>query len=379
MIQDSIPWLWLAVASLGAAGGFFLGRYSVTRFFRRKLSEFAASETLGTLLTAEQKEAGACVYKDPTTALHSMNNFSYAVPNVPTPFVGSAPRPGQNDNAYVNAMQFRNTCELAMPKAADTFRIFLTGGSTAFGAAAPSQATTISAYLEQLLNRDGATSARPRREVFTFANPAWASTQERIAIENRLSELQPDLVISLSGNNDAHWAIMGRDVLWFRTYADQHFWELLKQAVQLGGAATMPDVTEQFVAVAPQIMTARLAKNVRLSAAALAQRGARYLFALQPTISVSTKPLSEREERIRGSVESPGVVQFREYHAAMRARLLGFPVEEVLVLDLSDAFAHLSARDEIFLDSYHFGDRANEIIAAALAEAVRPLVEAHCR
>jgi lysophospholipase L1-like esterase len=372
MIHDYLALLLLIVELLSAAAGFLAGRFSVKRLFRRLVSEFSATQTLGTMLDAAQREACAQAYNDPAAALAAMDSFSYAVPNVPTPFVGSAPQPGQNDNAYVNVMQFRNTRELVMPKPADTCRIFLTGGSTAFGAGAPSQERTISGYLESLLNPDSL--ADRRSEVFTFANPAWASTQERIAIENRLSELQPDLVVSLSGNNDAHWALMGRNVLWFRTYSDQHFWDLLNQAVQAAGAAALPDVTEHFVAVAPDLVAERLEKNVRLGAAALSAQGAKYLFVLQPTITVSTKPLSEREERIRGSTESPAAKLFREYYAAIKARLRSLPADGVDFLDLSDAFAHLGGDDEIFLDSYHFGDRGNEVIAAALAAAVAPFV-----
>ena len=64
-------------------------------------------------------------------------------------------------------------------------------------------------------------------EVFTMATPAWASTHERIMIENRLSDLEPDLVVSLSGNNDVHWGAKNRNVLWFRAYHDEFYFDLL--------------------------------------------------------------------------------------------------------------------------------------------------------
>ena len=36
-------------------------------------------------------------------------------------------------------------------------------------------------------------------------------------------------------------------------------------------------------------------------------------------------------------------------------------------------FSNLTAKDELFLDLYHFGDRGNEIIARRLAQELRVL------
>ena len=47
------------------------------------------------------------------------------------------PTPGQHGNAHINSMQFRAGKELEMPKPANTYRIFITGGSTAYGSGAP--------------------------------------------------------------------------------------------------------------------------------------------------------------------------------------------------------------------------------------------------
>jgi len=104
-----------------------------------------------------------------------------------------------------------------MPKPPTTYGIFFTGGSVAYGSGAPSQDKTIGQYLENLLNLEITPVSHLRYEVFTLASPAWTSTHERIVIENRLSELDPDMVISFSGSNDVHCAGAGRDVFWFRT------------------------------------------------------------------------------------------------------------------------------------------------------------------
>jgi hypothetical protein len=41
-------------------------------------------------------------------------------------------------------------------------------------------------------------------------------------------------------------------------------------------------------------------------------------------------------------------------------------------LDYSDVFDRCGAEEEVFLDSYHFGDRGNEIIAARLCDDLMP-------
>jgi len=351
--------------------GFAVGRYQVARSLRRQIADSLGSDTLGRMLRADEKNSYALAYGDPAAATREMDHYSYAVPNVLTPFVGTGPEPGQHDNAFINSLQFRSTREVAMPKPLGVYRIFLTGGSTAFGSGAPSQDKIIGQYLENLLNAE-TTPANLRYEVFTLANPAWTSTHERIIIENRLSELAPDMVISFSGSNDVHWAGAGRDVFWVRTYGDQHYWDLLNAARKVAGFPPMTDVIPGPRPVNPLSVATRLEKNVRLSAVTLGLQGARYVFVLQPAIALTSKPLSTREEKLRTSLQGPPLENFTRSYQEMKSRLSSIQADKFLYLDQSDAFAGLSAEDEIFLDSYHFGDRGNAIIAKKLAEGIRP-------
>lgn len=369
MVAGALVFPLEALAILLALGsGIWLGRYLAARPFRHLMSDSAASQTLGQILKGEARERAALAFKDRRTAAAEMENFSYAVPNVLTPFVGCGPAPGQNGNAFINRMQFRATRELELPKPADTFRIFLIGGSTAFGSGAPSQETVAGTYLERELNSRMATEAR--REVFTLANPSWASTHERILVENRLCEMEPDMVISLSGSNDVHWAGGGRDINWFRTYADQHFWELLNQARRLAGYGPMPEVTASPVPVPPRKVGERLERNVRLSVTALGLVGAQYVFVLQPGLAVTSKPLSSRERDLRAALPAGAQENFDCCYSEIRRRLNDISYSNFLYLDLSDVFSRLTASDEIFLDSYHFGDRGNEILARAIADRI---------
>ena len=361
----------IIAALAGVAIGFLLGRYIAARPFRHQIRDFAASETLGSMLSVDERQSYALAFKDAAAAGREMDHFVYAVPNVPTPFVGCGPSPGQNENALINEMQFRSRSAIALPKPQGIYRIFLTGGSTAFGSGAPSQEAIVGAYLENQLNNRSNSLGGVRYEVLTLANPSWTSTHERIVIENRLSELAPDLVISLSGSNDVHWAGAGQNVFWFRTYAEQHFWELLNAARKLGGLQPMPEVVPPTAPVPPARVAERLEKNVRLSTMALALIDACYVFVLQPGLAVSSKPLSTREQELRTKLAASALENFSSCYEQIKTRLAAISHERFLFLDRSDVFADLSATDEIFLDSYHFGDRGNEILAQAIEEGIR--------
>lgn len=374
--KEGRSFLFAVLPSVGALlillAGFALGRYYTIRPLQKQIVGSAKGERLGQLISPEKISELAPAYENETAAATGLHGYTYSVPDVPTPFVGSAPRPGQTGNVFINSMQFRSTKEVTMPKPAGVCRIFLTGGSVIFGSGAPDQESIIAAYLERRLNADLSRETHATYEVFTMANQAWTSTQERIIIENRLSELAPDLVISFSGLNDVHWAGAGRDVFWFRTYADQNFFDLLNATRKLAGFPSMPDVIPNPRPVPPEEVAARLEKNVRLSAAALVLKGSRYVFILQPVIVTTTKQLSPREQAIRQRFPASAATNFIDCYKVMRARLPVIQQDGYSYIDQSDVFASLTAKEEIFLDAYHFADRGNKFVADAITEAIRP-------
>ena len=349
--------------------GFGLGRYYTARPLRKQIVAFSQGETLGQLLSRKELSNLAPAYENSAAA--DSARYVYSIPNVPTPFVGSGPKPGWSGNLFINSMQFRSRKEVAMPKPPGVYRIFLTGGSTIFGAGAPNDESTIGSYLERRLNENAA-SGNAACEVFTLADPGWASTHERIVIENRLSELSPDIVISFSGLNDVHWAGGGRNVLWFRNFVDQHYWDLLNASRGAAGFSPLADVVAQPAAVSPQQIAERLEKNVRLSAGALALKNSRYVFVLQPMIATTSKALSPREKEIRTRFPPAATANFIDGYKQIRARLSSIHQAGFEFVDQSGVFDGLVAQDEIFLDSYHFGDRGNKLIADAIATMIRP-------
>lgn len=357
----------IAVALL--ALGFAAGRYSAVRGFDYVIEQHEQALTLGSLLEDEERRPTVSAYHDGEETIGDLDEISWAVPNIPTPFVGSAPAPGRHHNATINALQFRSDNDVEVPKPANRFRIFLTGGSTVYGSGAPDQERTIAVYLERRLNEALSPITGREYEVFSAANPGWATTQERILIENRLSALEPDLLIAFSGNNDVHWGFYGRDVMWFRSQADELFFDLIRQVYTLRKLPEIPEIVRVVDGQIPAPRVARqLVKNVRLGAFALSSEGADYVFMLQPTLAVTQKKLSKREESI---VKTKRVDYFRACYDEIDRALETIEADNFSYVDFSSVFDAMGEEDELFIDSYHFGDRGNEIIAAEIFQKIR--------
>ena len=358
MIAAALAGLTLGLVTLG----FLAGRYTVIREFGREITSANGSATLAQALAGEPRRDVSLAYYDPDDVRGRLHEISWSVPNMPTPFVGSAPVPGQHGIARINAAQFRAGHEVALPKPPDTFRIILTGGSTAYGAGAPADDRTIAGCLSRLLTTGLTPTTGRHYEVYTMANPGWCSTHERIIHENRLPPFAPDLVISFSGNNDVHWALGGGDIFWFRNYADVHFLRLVARAYELNGRPAFPELLPPAPApVPPAVVAQRLLKNVRLSAFALAGDGIAYWFVLQPTLAVTAKPLTARE---RGALHDQAY--FRDCYGQMDQALTALRLDHFRYVNFAGIFDQRSEQEQIFIDAYHFGDRGNELVAAAL-------------
>jgi len=366
-----IPLLLSLISLLLVGVGCFFGYYLTVRLFRMKIETFSQAATLGKLLNEQQKTATSQAYYDPATVVQEIDRYSWTIPTVVTPFVGHGNKPGRHNNAEINSMQFRAEQELVVPKPPNTYRIFITGGSTAFSSGAPSQDRTIAAYLSRLLTTRQTPTTQRNYEVFTMATPAWASSHERIIIENRLSELEPDLVISLSGNNDVHWGVQGRNIFWFRSYSDEFYWDLLNTVYFLAGFEKMPDVVPiDATPVAPIVVAERLEKNIRLSSYVLSLENIPYVFCLQPTIAVTKKNLTDREIRASKVLKE----YFRACYQEIESRLSQLQIESFIYCNLATIFDQRSKQEEIFVDSYHFGDKGNEIIAENVYQCIKDTV-----
>ena len=108
--------------------------------------------------------------------------------------------PNQQTSSFnINSIGFRND-EISLEKSHNTYRIFVLGGSTAFGYVTESDHTTIPGYLEKKLNESIDNSIQI--EVIN-AGIADADTQDELyLLENFLLVYDPDMIILYDGWND---------------------------------------------------------------------------------------------------------------------------------------------------------------------------------
>ena len=366
---------------------FLLGIAFVVVPFKLKIHSFSAGETLGMAIAnyktffnnkfrtkslGQLKKSFALCYYDPSKAINEMDSYSWCVPNILTPFVGTGPEPGKHDNAYINSMQFRSDKEISVSKPKNVFRILITGGSAAYGSGAPSQDSTLGGYLNKILNSELSFSTKKKYEVYTLANPAWTSTHEMIIIETRLAKLNPNIVISFSGNNDVHWGLSGHNIDCFRSYADQHYWNIIQSVYKLAGYGYQHDIIKiASSSIPPDVVASRLVDNIKLASFTLSLNQARYVFILQPTLYVTSKALSPHEKEMRN-------IQYEKYFSQcyqdIKQKLHKLNISNLTFIDESDAFKGLTSNDCIFIDSYHYGDRGTEFIAKKIFKDMRNII-----
>lgn len=367
-MKSAVVLLALTACAAAAALGAWAGARSVEQRFARVVAAHEKANTLGALLPAEQRGNVAQAYSSPLEALARLDSIAWEPAKTPAPFVGYVPTPGAHEGAWHNSLGWRSR-ELERPKPAGVVRVFLTGGSTAYGVGALSQETTIGALLEQRLNSELGRAGERRFEVHTVAAPAWASTHERIAIENLVAAAEPDVVVALTGVNDVHWAWRGADVMWMRTYADEYFRLLHDAALEAAGRAPSADVAPlASEPVEPGEVGVRFERNQRLAWYASAASGASYVVALQPCLHVTE---SSRRAPAEGE-PSYFVACFEQ----MRRRMRELKLQRWSFADLTPLFDADHGREHLYLDSYHFGDKGNRRIADSLAEAVRAALDA---
>jgi GDSL-like Lipase/Acylhydrolase family len=113
----------------------------------------------------------------------------------------------KRDGVEHNAQGFRRSKEVSKAKPAGTYRIFLMGGSTAYGLFAGgifpaytiANDETIDHYLELVLNQS---DLGQRFEVINAAVSGYSTHHHLIYLNQELFDYSPDMVIFLDGHND---------------------------------------------------------------------------------------------------------------------------------------------------------------------------------
>ena len=333
-----------------------------------------------------------------------------------------------NQYEYANNAGFRDPRSLSLKKPEDEFRIFLTGGSTAFGLGATGEAgplthhyylehrETISHMLEKILN---ATAPIPGKTIRVYNAAVWGYSYQHLLLRyvTKLRRYKPDLVVSFDGANELlPLSVPAREWDYFQ---EGQFNSILKQIFSYSGPGLASYVTlwlknntflmtffwtgaDPFLTMEPgmkthrgpvpgkdpkdsdttfseeersQMVTDNVSTVVRVIEdyhSVLDNDGVPHIFALQPLLYLSKKPRHEWEQKVESLEEH------KYYYGTPADQLYKFMIDHVaesahrkqyFVADFSDYFDNAS--EWVFTDWCHLTAGANYLIARELANIIK--------
>jgi hypothetical protein len=279
----------------------------------------------------------------------------------------------------------------------DEYLIFIVGGSTVEGRGASSNASTIAAYLEKILNQQ---TGKTRFRVVNAAVCGYMSYQELSLIDGKiLPNFRPKMIIALDGRNEAQYVLSHKE--WkpnWMPYYDQltedvnknmepgpgilvdlfkrysiiavSFGKILQKYIQKKG-----DVTQQTIPSDERIEAAAKAYlvNHRIIHERLRLYDIKYYLFLQPTLAGFLKSnISSSEASYindwgsrykNGDIYYLGIEKYYKTVLNMAENLDFFH-------DLSTLF--MDNNKTVYVDSCHYSDIGNYIIAQKLADKIMP-------
>jgi len=271
--------------------------------------------------------------------------------SIPTPYVHYAVAPGNSSYAKHNRQQFRHPVDLEK-KAPGVFRIFLLGGSVAWGSFASDDEFTITAFMQDLLS-----NRKTKFEVINAGNQGFTSTDERIWLINRVMEFEPDLVISLTGVNELVSHFSTKIDLMNSTHNEgAYFLEGLRMYDSYNrklenNSEVYIDFNKEYYR--PDNFPRQSIRNYEVMA--------RYLNANKIPFFLALQPLNMKEstfcDNYCGYIDNlkPGLLKLSRELSYFHVR------------DLSRLFEN---RTDLFVDSCHFKDAGNKIVAENLIDLV---------
>jgi hypothetical protein len=328
---------------------------------------------------------------------------------------------------YANNAGFREPRNIEMQKPADEFRIFLTGGSTAFGMGAGGDATaamgwysltyreTISHMMEQILNT---TDLLPGKKIRVYNTAVWGYGYQHLLMRymTKLRRYNPDMIISFDGANEVpllcrlrkdwdyfqegQYSYLLRQIfsynrpglasyltLWLKnnTYFMSYIWSGKDLFVELNRNTIeefpddRPDVAGES---APQSLEGKsgmvdqnigtIVRMIENYHSVLDNDNVAHIFALQPWFYLSKKPLHEKEKIVAG------LKGHRDYHGIPSDKMYKLFVDKaresagakgIFLADFTEYFDDVS--EWVFTDWCHLTAEANYLIAKELSNLVK--------
>jgi len=280
-------------------------------------------------------------------------------------------------------------------------RLAVTGGSTMFGTGSSSSDTTVPSLIEKMINN----KLGVRAKVVNLGKRGYASFQEAVLLDRYLASHQVDLVLAISGFNDAHHAFNFPDIefgfltpdVWKEAVPLQrraergdvivvnwvdklssisHTFDLLhalaaglrkeppgsdKETDPPGGADTLQNVPERVrLSIVHYSMMNTLA---HLS-------GAEFALFLQPNSEVRPRETFSPDEAAKEptSRDKRRFLYYNAYFEAIRAA-----DKEFIFHDITGIFPPEAA--PFYYDLAHYTDRGAAVVAESVVDRIKPLID----
>lgn len=250
------------------------------------------------------------------------------------------------------------------------YRIFVIGGSTAFGVGTTSDHTTIPGYLQSEISDN---FGEYDIEVINAGIPTAYSFTEKNMVKDKLLNYDPDLLIIYDGWNDLD-----------RNY-DHYYSVQISLIGQISMAIHDSDIVTLIV-ISKWISNynyysmdilpfnsnnieqkSLLWKNTWMEICDLQEKyGFKTILVLQPILGTK-KILSAEEQNYFTRYDSEKMSQhYQEYANKLNSTCM-------MTFDLRDGFD--SNSETIFYDAGHVGDKGNQIIAKKIYDLISPIVQ----
>ena len=297
----------------------------------------------------------------------------------------------------VNSFGFRGP-EITLEKPANTYRIFIIGGSTLFGAGATSDETTIPGYIQTKFDELDLDFSI---EVINAGIPNADSKSETFYMKDRLLDFHPDLFIVYGGWNDAHhdWGWDEKDVkknilrsIYHSLKLElNHFYHVYIKLVyrtpiifenmqtisvdekldkgqrKLEQNLVLPDVT-----LRPKKITIWEERWLEICQLGNEKNNFKTIVTIQPVLGTGNKPLIE-EESERLFKESERQFLLLDTLAGFAETLNELEKTCIKTVDLRNVFDNTP--EPVYFDQGHMSDFGNEIVAQRLFEIALPIIE----
>lgn len=300
-----------------------------------------------------------------------------------------------------NRDHFRYDKDFPTAKPADEIRIFATGGSTGWGVGVLQDAT-YARRLEERFAKEPLKSGKKVRVVIAAAG-GWCTTQEKIMIQQRLLDFSPDVVLMLSGWNDTYFGYRGKpilqdnDFLGYRVRIEpvsttlhpldppmqgnydlkvHYLWDLLRYR-RLYPTRVILEEKIRAGSLDPHVTIESLKRNVLAVADSSKRYHFKLVYALQPCVYSTKKPLTSWESSIIdwGVINEIGFPAYLKLvYATFRRELPAVARENAFTfIDVDEAIQPETR--SVFADTVHLSDRGNQHIADFLYPTLRKAVE----